>query len=123
MGRISTHVTIRNFADPSKEIRCDALVDTGATMLTLPLKRRDRLGDFPVSQKVEMEIATQQRVEVEVCGPVVIQLEGFRSVTGEVCFLEMNGEEGTVEPLVGYITLEQSGAAVDPLGHRLIRLP
>jgi hypothetical protein len=34
----------------------------------------------------------------------------------------MNPEKGEYEPLIGYVILEQSQAAVDTLGHRLIRV-
>ena len=34
----------------------------------------------------------------------------------------MQPDEGTYEPLIGYIVLEQSQAAVDMLGHRLIHI-
>jgi len=46
MGRIVTSVKIENVSDPSKSIRCDALVDTGASFLVLPSAWRDRLGDL-----------------------------------------------------------------------------
>lgn len=123
MGRILSQVKIRNFAEPSKELQFAALVDTGATLLTLPMSWKERLGAFGNSRQVEMEIATQHRVEAEVCGPVLIQLEGFPLIASEVCFLEMQPENGGPEALIGYIALEQSGAAVDMVGQRLIRLP
>src|SRR5438105_9565670 len=34
----------RSVADPSKGLRCDALVDTGASFMVLPSAWRDRLG-------------------------------------------------------------------------------
>jgi len=37
-----------------------------------------------------------------------------------VLFLEMEPANGDYEPLIGYVILEQSQAAVDMLGHRLI---
>jgi hypothetical protein len=41
----------------------------------------------------------------------------------EVLFLDMQpDEDGEYEPLVGYIALEQAGAAVDMLGHRLLHV-
>ena len=40
----------------------------------------------------------------------------------EVLFIEMQPEEGSYEPLIGYIPLEQAQAAVDMLGHRLIKV-
>lgn len=69
---------------------------------------------------VELQTATQQVVEGTVCGPVKIKVEGFRSVYNEVLFLDMEPDSGEYEPLLGYIVLEQCGAAVDMIGHRLI---
>ena len=40
----------------------------------------------------------------------------------EVFFSDMRPEDGVYEPLIGYIILEQSEAAVDMLGHRLIHV-
>lgn len=37
-----------------------------------------------------------------------------------MAFVEMNPADGEYEPLIGYIVLEQSQAAVDMLGHRLV---
>jgi hypothetical protein len=56
----------------------------------------------------------------EVCGPVRIQIEGFRPIFNELAFVEMKPADGDYEPLIGYIILEQSQAAVDMLGHRLV---
>jgi predicted aspartyl protease len=118
MGRIVTSVIIENASDPSKALRCDALVDTGASLMVLPSAWRDRLGTLKASTEMEVETATQETVTAEVCGPVRIQIEGFRSIFNEVAFVEMNPAEGEYEPLIGYIVLEQSLAGVDMLGHR-----
>ena len=67
-----------------------------------------------------MDGATQEIVRAEVCGPVRIQIEGFRPIFNEVAFVEMKPADGEYEPLIGYIVLEQSQAAVDMLGHRLV---
>jgi predicted aspartyl protease len=122
MGRIIAHVRIENISDPSKSIRCDALVDTGAAYMVLPTAWKSRLGDLQVAGTVEVETATQATFQAEVCGPVTIQIEGFRSVFSEVLFLDMEPEDGVYEPLVGYIVLEQSQAGVDILGHRLVHI-
>ena len=120
MGRIVSSVTINNVSDPSKTIRCDALVDTGASYMVLPRAWKDRLGDLESGQEVDLETAIQDIVRGEVCGPVRIQIEGFRSIYNEVVFLDMKPTDGVYEPLIGYIVLEQSQAAVDLVGHRLI---
>ncbi len=120
MGRIISSVTITSIADPSKILRCDALVDTGASFMVLPNAWKDRLGDLEVVETISLETATQETVRGEIRGPVRIQLEGFRPIFNEVLFVEMNPEDGIYEPLIGYIVLEQSQAGVDMLGHRLV---
>lgn len=122
MGRIVASVKIGNLTEPDKTIRCDALVDTGASHMVLPSAWRDRLGDLAETQTIELETATQASVSGLVCGPVRIQIEGFRSIFTEVVFLDMEPDDGEYEPLIGYIVLEQSQAAVDMLGHRLVHV-
>ncbi len=120
MGRIVTTVRIANLQEADKRITCDALVDTGASYMVLPIAWRERLGELEEIATVPLETATQETVEGRICGPVRIQIEGFRPIYNEVLFLDMNPEDGEYEPLIGYIILEQSQAAVDMLGHRLI---
>ena len=120
MGRIVSSVTITNVANPTNNLRCDALVDTGDSFMVLPNAWKDRLGDLETIDTTSLETATQDTVEGEIRGPVRIQLEGFRPIFNEVLFVEMNPEDGIYEPLIGYIVLEQSQAGVDMLGHRLI---
>lgn len=122
MGRILSSIKVDNLFDSSKTIRCDALVDTGASHLVLPSAWKDRLGDLETIQIVDLETATQAIVQGAICGPVRIQLEGFRPIYNEVLFVDMQPEDGVYEPLVGYLVLEQSQAAVDMLGHRLIHV-
>jgi predicted aspartyl protease len=120
MGRIVAPVKIKNLSDPDAKIRCDALVDTGSSYMVLPRAWRDRLGELEEIAIVPLETATQETVEGTICGPVRIQIEGFRPIYNEVLFIEMKPENGEYEPLIGYIILKQSQAAVDMLGHRLI---
>jgi predicted aspartyl protease len=122
VGRIVATVTIENAAGVSRSLTCEALVDTGASHMVLPSAWKDRLGEFQALAEIEVETATQERVTAEVCGPVRIQIEGFRAIFSEVAFVEMNPERGDFEPLIGYIVLEQSLAGVDMISHRLIHL-
>ncbi len=62
---------------------------------------------------------TGSPVTGDICGPVRLQVDGFRPTYTEVLFVDM--EENAAEPLLGYIPLEQCGAAVDMLGHRLLQ--
>jgi predicted aspartyl protease len=120
MGRIVASVRIENASDFSKGLRCDALVDTGASLMILPSAWKDRLGELESATEIEVETATQETVTAEVCGPVRIQIEGFRPIFNEIAFVEMKPANGDYEPLFGYIVVEQSQAAVDVLGHRLV---
>lgn len=122
MGRISVNVRIRNVLEESQMITCDALVDTGAAHMALPRAWKGRLAGLKTVREIDCETATQELIPGEVCGPVEITLEGFKPVHGEVVFLDMAPIDGVYEPLVGYIVLEQSQAAVDMLGHRLIHV-
>ena len=120
MGRIIASVRIENTKDASMSLRCDALVDTCSAFMVLPSAWRDRLGELDSVAKADVETATQETVEGEICGPVRIEVEGFRPIYNEVLFLDMKPANGAYEPLIGYIVLEQCQAAVDLLGHRLI---
>ena len=122
MGRIVTFVKVENTSDSEKRIECDALVDTGASHMVLPTAWRARLGELRELGSVDMETADRSLLQGTVCGPVQIQIEGFRPIFSEVVFVDMKPEGGKYEPLVGYIVLEQSQAAVDILGHRLVHV-
>lgn len=122
MGRIVANVKISNLFEPDKSLECDALVDTGSAHMVLPKAWQPKLGDLKVIREIDCETATQDLVQAQVCGPVEIHVEGFDPVYGEVLFLDMRPANGTYEPLLGYIPLEQAQAAVDMLGLRLLHV-
>ena len=121
MGRIIAQTKITNLFDEDKFIRCGMFVDTGAGALILPSAWKERLGEFRRSEAVELLLANREVVRGEACWPVEIRIEGFRPVSNEVIFVDMEqGEDDEYEPLLGYVILEQAQAAVDMLGHRLV---
>jgi len=122
MGRIVSNVRITNLLEQESVINCDALVDTGAAYMVLPRAWKERMGKINTVREIDCETATQEIVKGEVCGPVEIKIEGFEPVYSEVLFLDMKPVDGIYEPLIGYIILEQSQAAVDMLGHRLVHV-
>jgi len=123
MGRIVAQVKLTNFTDPNNSISLSALVDTGAAYITLPDSWRERLGDIEELAEIEVEMADQSVKKGTVCGPVRVKIGGFRTIMAEVLFLDMQPDEnGEYEPILGYIALEQAGAAVDMLGHRLVHV-
>ncbi|MBA4123673.1 MAG: hypothetical protein H0X72_14570 [Acidobacteria bacterium] len=123
MGRIVTQVKITNFAAPENTISIDALVDTGASYMTLPIAWKEKLGELEKLEDVVVETATGEIRQAEIYGPVRIRVANFREVFDEVLFLDMEtNEEGEYEPLVGYVVLEKIPVAVDMLGHRLVKV-
>lgn len=123
MGRIVTQMRLANFADPGKTLVVSALVDTGAAYITLPNAWRGSLGDVEQLGEIEVAMADQSVKKGVVCGPLRVRIGEFRPIVAEVLFLDMEpDDEGEYEPLVGYIALEQVGAAVDMLGHRLVHV-
>jgi len=69
MGRIVTKVTVTNPIDKDKSRTFDALVDTGASMLTLPTSWKKDLGNLAETRIAKVEFADQNIKEVEICGP------------------------------------------------------
>nr|VFK17780.1 MAG: hypothetical protein BECKLFY1418C_GA0070996_103528 [Candidatus Kentron sp. LFY] len=122
MGKITANVSITNLFDREVRIRCDAFVDTGSAHMVLPSAWKERLGNLDTIETVDCEIATQQLVKGDICGPVEIKIEGFRPIYSEILFLDMTPADGIYEPLIGYIVLEQAQAAVDMLRHRLLHV-
>jgi len=78
--RIASKVTVRNALDQTKMRTFDALVDTGATLLTQPKAWQQDFGEFLTTEQDRVQLADQHEVDVEICGPLTIQLEGFRRV-------------------------------------------
>jgi predicted aspartyl protease len=117
---VSASARGENTLDPRQALRFDAFVDTGAGWLTLPAAWRDRLGNLPTIRTERLETANQRVIPGEVCGPVTIQIDGFRPIVSEVIFMQMEARDGRYDPLLGYLALEQSSAAVDMVRHRLV---
>lgn len=118
-----TQVKLSSFADPHKTLTVSALVDTGAAYITLPNAWRNAFGEVEELAEVEVELSDQSRKKGTVCGPLRVKIGEFRPIMAEVLFLDMQpDEDGEYEPFLGYIALEQAGAAVDMLGHRLVHI-
>ena len=89
MVRIVAIVNIENFSESGPSIKLDALVDTGASYLTLQSVCRSRVGTFASEQTIELQTATQETLKGTVCGPVQITSESFRPIYNELIFLDM----------------------------------
>jgi predicted aspartyl protease len=123
MGKIIVNVVVSNISNDQNKISFDALVDTGATFLTLPSIWKTKLGDLEVLEEVELELATGEIASGEICGPVRIKIGEFRTIIGEVLFMKMEADcDGNYEPLISYLPLAAIPAGVDMLNHRLFKV-
>ena len=93
----------------------EALVDTGATNTALPASQLRRLDVIPHRRAV-FELADGRQTELEI-GRTWVRVNGELEHT-QVVF----AEEGA-EPVLGAITLEEFGLAVDPVKRRLVPVP
>lgn len=126
MDRIVAQVKVTNLFDEGTTIECGMAVDTGVPALFLPSSWKERLGKFQRSEPVNLQLANQDVVKGEACGPVEIEIEGFRPVSNEVVFIDKVSGTTAAEqqiPLLGTVILAQAQAAVDMLGHRLVPVP
>ncbi len=96
-------------------VSLQALVDTGATYTWVPASVLQALGHEPDEDREF--VLTDGRTRVYRIGWVPVRLEGRLRPTPVVF-----GDEGT-EPLLGVVTLEEFGLAVDPVGRRLVPVP
>jgi hypothetical protein len=122
MGRIVSHLTITNPVHAECAVSLNGLVDTGASALFLPDSYQPRLGEMEELEPSFCTFADGSRKLTRRYGPVKIQLDGFPTIYNEVMFLPPDAEGKDVEPLIGYIVLEQSRAGVDMVGHRLFKV-
>ena len=127
MGKVLVEATIENLADlfelekgtTTVDVRrvevSDALVDTGATMLSMPRRLIDQLGLRPVRTR-------QARTSA---GPVTVQIYGTARLTvqGRDCVTDVSELPDDCPVLIGQIPLESLDFVVDFGGRRLIGNP
>lgn len=93
----------------------EAVVDTASTLTKVPRQVLSNMGIRPTARR-EARLANGQTVQREI-GNALIRLNGEENAN-PVSF----GEPGE-DPLLGAVTLESFGLAVDPVNHRLIPVP
>jgi clan AA aspartic protease len=111
MGLFTVPVTLTNPDDPRTSMRVELLVDTGSTYMLLPPDVVAALG-LPIREERPAELASGERV-VHGVGEVRVGL-GNR----EFFSVFVAGPTGC-PALLGAVTLEAFGLAVDPVNERL----
>lgn len=108
----------RGFLDKRKikQVRVDALVDSGAYMLCINENVKAQL-DLPLIEKQFSRLADETLLELEVVGPVEIRFEN-RSTTVRAIVLP-----GNSEVLLGAIPMEDMDILIDPRQQKLVVNP
>jgi predicted aspartyl protease len=128
MGRVVVAATIENLDDlgsarrgilPPDQVRRvevpDALVDTGATMLSMPKRLIEQLGLIPLRTR---PVRTSAGLRVaQVYGTVRLTIQG------RDCPSDVAEVPDDCPMLVGQVPLEVMDFVVDPVGQRLIGNP
>ena len=128
MGRVTVSATIENLTDvlnarsgsvKPEDIRRvrvdDALVDTGAKLLSLPGRLIDALG--LVHLETRRARTNAGIVDADIYQAVCLAIEGRR------CTVDVASVPDDCPVLVGYVPLELLDFVVDPVGQTLIPNP
>jgi len=102
--------------DEVRTVQVRALVDTGASLLTIPLSIQQKLGLNKIDEQ-NVELGDGSIITVDIVGPIELKFENrIAIVTAAVLPLE-------VEVLLGVIPLEYMDVLVDPRRQRLVVNP
>ena len=115
MGAVNANVVISNPADRDRSWEGVFLVDTGATDSLVPRQHLEAIGLKPEAQRTYL-LADGNEVEMDIA---VARIELMGEIVGGTVLF---GAPDT-EPLPGITALESLGVEVDPLNHRLKKLP
>lgn len=123
MGKIISQVKITNVLDKSESLTFAAVVDTGASHLTLPMAWRHHFTTVDFRESSLAEIADGSTVEGELAGPFRIEIGNLTHSNSDVFFMDMKpNERGDYEPLLGHLPLQSGRLGVDMLNHRLFKV-
>jgi predicted aspartyl protease len=128
MGRVLTEATIENLEDlwavkrglmPAEQVRClnitDALVDTGATLLTMPTRLIQQLG---LSRTATKRISNfKGKTEADMYEAVRLTIQG------RTCTMDVLEAPDNVPVLIGQLPLEHLDFVVDLRNRCLIGNP
>jgi clan AA aspartic protease len=127
MGRVMTSATVENIGDvwnanqgtiredEIRKLEIEALVDTGATLVSLPTRMIQQLGLEPVTTK--RIVSSKGLTESTMYSAVRL------TIMGRSCTMDVMEVPDDVPPLIGQIPLEHLDFVIDPREQKLIGNP
>ena len=109
MGKVVEKVKLTSLFEPEKSVEVEAVIDTGATMVVLPMDIVEELGLRKMGE-VKVRYANNKVETKPIYGVVNIELKG-RSANIDVLV-----EEKGSQPLIGQVLLELLDLIVDRTG-------
>ena len=103
-------------ADQIHQVQVSALVDSGASMLTIP-RSLARLLNLQKMDEVQTELANGEVMQAEVVGPIEVRFANRRASVDAVVI------EAETEVLLGAIPMQGMDVMIDPKRERLIVNP
>ena len=116
MGKVVEKVKLTSLFEPEKSLEVEAVIDTGATMVVLPMDIVEELG-LRKMREVKVRYANNKVETKPIYGVVNIELKG-RSAN-----LDVLVEEKGSQPLIGQVLLELLDLIVEPKTRKLIPNP
>lgn len=116
MGKVIEKIKITNLFDSTKSMEVEAIVDTGATMLTLPEDMVNELGLNKV-EEVKVKYANNHIETKGIYGVVRLELKG------RMGDFDVLAENVGSQPLIGQIELERLDLIIDPSTREVIPNP
>ncbi len=123
MSTFSVKVTLRNWQNrflPEErrgdEVVCDAIVDSGAVQLALPVEIVERLRLLPMD-KTTVFTGDGGSHEYRVVGIVEVEVQGRK------CAVQAIEIPRHTRPLLGAVPLEQMDWHIDPVEQKLVGRP
>jgi len=116
MGKVVEKVKLTSLFEPEKSLEVEAVIDTGATMVVLPMDIVEELG-LRKMREVKVRYANNKVETKSIYGVVNIELKG-RSAN-----LDVLVEEKGSQPLIGQVLLELLDLIVEPKTRKLTPNP
>ena len=129
MGKVNVKLRLKNYGDIAKfedglikeeqirEYNGEGLVDTGATMLSIPEEVFQKLGIRYTGKEVSATYANGKKEKRKIARGVLIEINGREALTD--CIVEENYDK----ILIGQIPLEEMDLYVDCGGGKLVPRP